>query len=234
VAELVVTSVALDAVFLSAGAAISGWAFALDVSKLLTDPGRAFGQQPMLAAATVIIAVALATLTAWLLATAIAKRTKLTGVRHNRTIWMRVFQRLDTAASSETGITLDMPQAVDRRYSKLVLMELDNGDRVTGICTALSDEPGLEGKRDLALLCPSMEPAPGGEPRAGDVREFNTLVVNEQHIRWFAVLELSGDAVERYVRRHAAARRRIKRDLAAGQPDKPNTEAQSDGSWHDG
>nr|AXL05826.1 hypothetical protein [uncultured bacterium] len=210
-AELVVISVAFDVVFLSVGLAVAGLAFTLDIGEFLTRPGDSYTRHPLLLSCVAVISLASATVSAWLLATVRTRRTRAAGRHHQHTTWVRAFQHADEAVPSESGIVF----AADRAGAgRLVLAELDSGDRVTGICAAFTDEPGLEGKRDLLLLCPSMESAQDSA-QAGDIREFNLLVVNEAHIRWFATLDLSGEALEQYVGRHAAVRRRIRRQAAA-------------------
>jgi hypothetical protein len=73
----------------------------------------------------------------------------------------------------------------------------------------------------------AVDKQPGVAPPAGDIREFNNLVINEAHIRWFATIQLSHAAVRLYVERHAAARKKS-RQASLAKADRPRGTPASD------
>jgi hypothetical protein len=198
-AELVIAGVLFDGVFITAAIVVSVRAFSLDGAGLLTDPGHAFARQPYLAASTIALGIILATLTSWLIAS--CKFTWKSGARNsrhfNRSTWVGLFE-LEANNNKINNKIHPKGDDLPQDPSTLVLVELDDGSLVTGVVASFTDEPGVEGKRELVLLWPSMES--NSDESVNRVIEFDRIAINEQHIRWLATYRQSIKGTQDYWR----------------------------------
>lgn len=82
--------------------------------------------------------------------------------------------------------------------STLIICYLDDGTQIAGLAGPYTDDPGLEGKRDIVLRAPTVG-WPEGHSKPNTAIGTTNAVINEQHIRWLTTTKLTPDAARQYV-----------------------------------
>lgn len=182
----------------------------IDTASILADVAAYYGREPRLTAGLVLtgfgISAALAVAGAVLIQRIWNKNTAR---RSNVPIWHSVINRRKHAKERDRyGI-----KTTGGSPSTLVLCELEDGTRISGICTAFDDEPGSSGNRDLVLSAPTMSyPTSAVDKPQPSLLNYNSVVINERCIRWWGSRWLDAEATQRYVRAVTNQREKARRD----------------------
>ena len=196
-AEVVTVSVVAGTI----GFAISLWFWdarsEFSARNLLVDSVAYYRSEPFLTIGWLLTSAVLAT--AFAIAAAFVNLWVVhsaPGTRRNLSVWYSTFflAQRGTESNSFGLIITEDP-------GTLVVCQLDDGTQMSGICIAYDDEPGQEGKRDMVLAAPMLicTPTDESQGRRAQLHEFNRVVLNEQHIRWWASKLLDSKAKRQYV-----------------------------------
>lgn len=117
------------------------------------------------------------------------------GARNNLPPWhFALSPHAPEASAGRDGLF----EAYPHLPSTLVVCYLDDGTQIAGLAGPYTDDPGLEGKRDIVLLAPTVE-WPEGYSKPNTAIGTSNAVINEQHIRWLTTTILTPEATREYV-----------------------------------